>query len=307
MQGTVAKSMGLWYRVELPNGASFDCRLKGKFKLQDKKITNPVAVGDRVELMDEGGESETKVITQILPRTNYIIRSSPKKKGHSHLIASNIDLAMLIVTASYPKTSWGFVDRFLVTAEAFRIPAFILCNKMDLLTEEESHLLKAKMDEYKALGYRVDYISALNAQDVRRVLQALKRQTTLVAGHSGVGKSTLINQILPEVCQKTSEVSDFSEKGMHTTTFAERFSIDADTFIIDTPGIKELGLAEIEAEELAHYFPELREGLGKCKFNDCTHTHEPGCSIIQAYKDEAISQSRYESYLSMLSGHDNRR
>ncbi|WP_456460854.1 ribosome small subunit-dependent GTPase A [Reichenbachiella sp.] len=307
MQGTVTKSMGLWYLVEGSDGANYQCRLKGKFKLENKKISNPVAVGDKVELIEDEGNAEAWIISKILPRENYIIRTSPKKKGHGHIIASNIDLAVIVATVSTPKTSLGFIDRFLVTAEAFRIPAMILCNKIDLLSEEELTGLKEKMKEYEVLGYKTAFISALNPDDIKAFKATLSNQTTLISGHSGVGKSTIVNQLIPEADQKTSEISEFSEKGIHTTTFAERFKVAANSYIIDTPGIKELGLAEIEKDELSHYFPELRELLGQCKFNNCTHTHEPGCAIAAAYERGEISQSRYDSYLSMLLGDDNRR
>lgn len=307
MQGTVTKSMGLWYLVEGSDDANYPCRLKGKFKLENKKISNPVAVGDKVELIEDEGNAEAWIISKILPRENYIIRTSPKKKGHGHIIASNIDLAVIVATVSTPKTSLGFIDRFLVTAEAFRIPAMILCNKIDLLSEEELKGLKEKMKEYEVLGYKTGFISALNPDDIEAFKASLSNQTTLISGHSGVGKSTIVNQLIPEADQKTSEISEFSEKGIHTTTFAERFKVAANSYIIDTPGIKELGLAEIEKDELSHYFPELRELLGQCKFNNCTHTHEPGCAIASAYEKGEISQSRYDSYLSMLLGDDNRR
>lgn len=307
MQGTVTKSMGLWYLVEGANGSHYQCRLKGKFKLENKKISNPVAVGDKVEMIEDEGNTEARIISKILPRENYIIRTSPKKKGHGHIIASNIDLAVIVATVANPRTSLGFIDRFLVTAEAFRIPAMILCNKIDLLSEEELVGLKEKMKEYEALGYQTGFISALNPKDISNFKKSILKQTTLISGHSGVGKSTIVNQLIPEAEQKTSEISEFSEKGIHTTTFAERFKVADHSYIIDTPGIKELGLAEIEKEELSHYFPELRELLGQCKFNNCTHTHEPGCAIAAAYEQGEISQSRYDSYLSMLLGDDNRR
>lgn len=299
--------MGLWYLVEGSDGKTYSCRLKGKFKLQNKKISNPVAVGDQVEFIDDPGNPEAQIISDILPRRNYIIRNSPKKKGHGHIIASNLDLAIVVVTVANPKTSLGFIDRFLVTAEAFRIPAMILCNKIDLLEPDELNALKIKMQEYEKLGYKVGYISALNTTDIESFKSELDNQTSLISGHSGVGKSTIINQLIPEADQKTSEISDFSEKGTHTTTFAERFKLADNTYIIDTPGIKELGLAEIESEELSHYFPELRALLGQCKFNNCTHTHEPGCAIAAAYEAGNISQSRYDGYISMLIGDDNRR
>lgn len=307
MQGIVTKSMGLWYHVQTDDGKTYNCRLKGKFKLKGMKVSNPVAVGDQVKLMDDVSDENTKVIADILPRENYIIRVSPKKKGHSHIIASNIDQAIVIATVAEPRTSLGFIDRFLVSAEAYRIPAVILCNKIDLLEPEQLEGLKEKMKEYEALGYTVGYISALNNENLKELDTLLEGKTSLLSGHSGVGKSTLINQLVPDAEQKTSEISDFVGKGTHTTTFAERFQVKTDTYIIDTPGIKELGLAEIEAEELSHYFPEFRAYLGQCKFNNCTHTHEPGCIIHEAYENGEISPTRYDSYLSMLLGDDNRR
>ena len=307
MQATVVKSMGLWCQVETSEGQSFQCRLKGKFKLEDKKLSNPLAVGDEVMLIEDEGNPGAQIISEILPRENYMIRTSPKKKGHSHIIAANLDQAILIATLATPKTSLGFIDRFLVTAEAFRIPAVILCNKKDLLDSEEIDGLKAKLREYEALNYQTMIISSFDAEDINKVKGLLKNKTSLLSGHSGVGKSSIINQLIPTANQKTSEISSFADKGVHTTTFAERFKVDSNSFIIDTPGIKELGLAEIEKDELSHYFPELRELLGQCRFNNCSHTHEPGCAIADAYEAGKISQSRYDSYLSMLMGDDNRR
>lgn len=307
LKGTVVKSMGLWYVVADSHGKEYNCRLKGKFKLQDKKITNPIAVGDEVAIAEDGGNEDAWIIEDILPRTNYIVRKSPKKKGFSHIIASNIDQAVLIATLATPKTSFGFIDRFLVTAEAFRIPASILFNKMDLLSNEEKDELDAKLSEYESIGYGVFASSVTANKGLDTFISSLSGKTTLLSGHSGVGKSTLINHLIPHANQKISEISGFSNKGIHTTTFAERFSIDNHTHIIDTPGIKELGLAEIEKDELTHYFPELRDLFGSCRFHNCSHTHEPGCAIEEAYKDGRISGSRYESYLSMLMGDDNRR
>ncbi|MGL1885728.1 MAG: ribosome small subunit-dependent GTPase A, partial [Reichenbachiella sp.] len=274
---------------------------------QNKKISNPVSVGDKVTMIEDKGNDEAMIISEIHPRENYIIRVSPKKKGHSHIIASNLDQAIVVATVGTPRTSLGFIDRFLVTAEAFRIPAVILCNKIDLLSAEELEGLKAKMKEYEQLGYKAWYTSALDHDDVENLKNELKGKTSLLTGHSGVGKSTIINELVPEAEQQTKEISDFAQKGVHTTTFAERFTVEPNTFIIDTPGIKELGLAEITPNELSHYFPELRALLGHCKFNDCMHTHEPGCAIASAYDEGKISDTRYESYLSMLEGNDNRR
>ena len=307
MKGTVVKSMGLWYRVESSDGSLYDCRLKGKFKLIDKKITNPVAVGDYVELINDEGSPGKKIIVDISPRSNYMIRVSPKKKGHSHIIAANIDLAIIIATQASPRTSLGFIDRFLVTAEAFRIPAAIVINKSDLLTPKEIEGLSEKLKEYENLNYKTLIVSSFNENDMLKIKELLHKKTSLLSGHSGVGKSTIINKIIPYADQKTAEISSFADKGVHTTTFAERFRLDDQSFIIDTPGIKELGLAEIEQNEMSHYFPELRQFLGKCRFNDCSHTHEPGCAMAEAYEEGKISYSRYDSYLSMLMSEDNRR
>ena len=307
MQGIVTKSMGLWYEVENQQGKSFTSRLKGKFKLENKKITNPVAVGDQVIISEDPGDKNSWIISEILPRRNYMLRTSPKKKGHSHMIASNIDQAILMATVARPRTSLGFIDRFLVTAEAFRIPGVIICNKMDLLSKEEQIGLREKMTEYSELGYLVEYISAIDQSDIPKINALLEKKTSLLSGHSGVGKSTLVNKLAPQAQQKTAEISDFVNKGVHSTTFAQRFRVFDDTYIIDTPGIKELGISEIESHELSHYFPELRKYLGQCKFNNCTHTHEPGCAIAGAFEAGEISGTRYDSYLSMLIGEDNRR
>ncbi|MFY0654974.1 MAG: ribosome small subunit-dependent GTPase A [Cyclobacteriaceae bacterium] len=307
MTGTVIKSMGLWYEVTDESRKKYNCRLKGKFKLQGKKISNPIAVGDRVTIAKDEADDEAWLIEDILPRDNYIIRKSPKKKGHSHIIASNVDQAVLIATLSTPKTSFGFIDRFLVTAEAFRIPAIIVFNKKDLLEKEELEELDLVKMEYKMIGYDSLVMSIVENDGVEEFKALLSGKTTLLSGHSGVGKSTIINTLISDADQKISEISEFSNKGIHTTTFAEMFYVDNTSRLIDTPGIKELGLAEIEKDELTHYFPELRDLFGKCKFHNCTHTHEPGCAIEEAYKEGNITPSRYDSYLSMLADDDNRR
>ncbi len=307
MQGIVTKSMGLWCQVMDTNNELHDCRLRGKFKLEGKKISNPIAVGDKVRMITDEGNSEAKIIVEIYPRENYIIRKSPKKKGHSHIIAANIDQAILIATLATPRTSFGFIDRFLVTAEAFRIPSIIIFNKTDILSDAALSELETIQQEYKNIGYDGFSMSAFDGNDLNKIRNLLDGKTSLLSGHSGVGKSTIVNGLLPEAAQKVSEISSFANKGVHTTTFAERFSINEHTHIIDTPGIKELGLAEIESDELSHYFPELRELLGKCKFHNCSHTHEPGCAIEEAYKEGLITPTRYDSYISMLAGDDNRR
>ena len=305
MIGKVLKSTGSWYQVMDEEGLRFDCRLRGKFKIKGMKVTNPLAVGDNVVF-----ELENKsqgIITEIEPRENYIIRRSPKKTEHGHLLAANIDQAIMIATLILPRTSTGFIDRFLVTAESFRIPAKILFNKMDLLDQTLRDYQQQLVYIYEKIGYQCLQISALEKIDVLKFQQWLQGKASLISGHSGVGKSTLINQIAPQVQQKIAEVSSFANKGVHTTTFAEMFEIGQNSFIIDTPGIKEFGLLEIEDEELSHFFPEMRELFGKCKYYNCTHTHEPGCAIEKAFERGDIAASRYQSYLSILEGEDNRR
>jgi ribosome biogenesis GTPase len=304
MKGLVTKSTGSWYRVKTDEGF-VDARLRGKFKLDDKKITNPIAVGDTVILEQQADEW---MISQIDNRTNYIIRRSPKKKHHDHLIAANVDQAIMIATFKEPRTSLGFIDRFLVTLEAFRIPGVIIFNKTDILTEEELEALDFLQFIYeKKVGYQFLKTSFLHNALSPEIASILKGKTTMLSGHSGAGKSTLVNLLLPEADQKTAEISGFANKGVHTTTFAEMFFLDETTAIIDTPGIKELGLSEIEPEELAHYFPEMRAFLGECRFHNCLHNGEPGCAIQDALENGVIVEERYNSYLSMLQPDDNRR
>lgn len=307
MEGKVIKSTGSWYNVLTEDGQVYPCRLRGKFKIKGLKVTNPVAVGDEVEMDLEEGEDGTAVITDIKPRENYIIRKSTHKKHHGHILATNIDQAVLVATLVLPRTSLGFMDRFLVSADSFRIPALILFNKKDLLEEEQQQQQQALIEMYESIGYPCMQISAFDAQDVARVKEALLHKTSLFSGHSGVGKSTLLNQIDPSLEQKTAQVSTFANKGVHTTTYAEMFSLNKDTFVIDTPGIKELGLMDINDGEISHFFPEMRELLGECKFHDCTHTHEPGCAVVEAVKAGKIATSRYYSYLSMLENEDTHR
>ena len=304
MKALVTKTTGLWYEVK-SDTAFHIARLRGKFKLEDKKITNPLAVGDWVTIEPNGDAKNEWVITEIHERDNYIVRQSPRKKGHDHLIASNVDQALIFFTFKSPRTSIGFIDRVLVTLEAYRIPAIILLNKTDLCSQEELENWQQLTAAYEKIGYQVDKTSLTeNATDLTKYLSG---KTTLLVGHSGTGKSSLINNEVPEVHQTTSEISSFADKGIHTTTFAEMFFIDESTRLIDTPGIKELGLAEVQPEELDHYFPEMRVHLGQCKFHDCQHTEEPNCIIKQAVEDGEIAFFRYESYLSMLLSEDNRR
>jgi ribosome biogenesis GTPase len=303
MTGLVIRSTGSWYDV-LSAGRIIKCRVRGKMRLEGIKETNPIAVGDHIEF---DTENEEGIIHTILPRKNYIVRQSVKKTGHSHVIASNIDQAMLIATLMQPRTSLGFIDRFLVAAESFRIPQVIVLNKKDLLTEKALHDQQELMMLYERIGVRCLEISALeeNQQEVKNLLEG---KITLLAGHSGVGKSTLLNRISPGIDQKTSEISDFSEKGTHTTTFAEMFPLNETSFIIDTPGIKEFGLLDMSKEELSDYFPEMRNTRLDCKFGArCIHINEPKCAVQDAVRSGTIALSRYESYYSIVMGEDNRR
>ena len=303
MDGVIIKSTGSWYSVRLQDGKEVKARLPGRFKLESKKISNPIAVGDKVELLPE---AENFIIEVITPRKNYIVRKSPKKKHFAHMIAANIDQAVLIASHKRPRTSLGFIDRFLVTLEAFRIPGYLLINKSDLYSKEEQAALRGIMELYESIGYQTMMTSFIEGVP-HQVGDWLQAKTTLLSGHSGAGKSTLINLLQPNAHQQIGEISDFANKGVHTTTFAEMFSLDADTHVIDTPGIKELGLAEITAEELSHYFPEMRNLMGQCKFNNCRHVDEPSCAVQEAVQTGDIALSRFESYLSMMQEDDNRR
>ena len=303
MDGVIIKSTGSWYLVRLQDGKEVKARLLGRFKLENKKISNPIAVGDKVELLPE---AENFIIEVITPRKNYIVRKSPKKKHFAHMIAANVDQAVLIASQKRPRTSLGFIDRFLVTLEAFRIPGYLLINKSDLYSKEEQVALRGIMELYESIGYQTMMTSFIEGLP-DRVGDWLQAKTTLLSGHSGSGKSTLINLLQPNAHQQIGEISDFADKGVHTTTFAEMFSLDADTHVIDTPGIKELGLAEITAEELSHYFPEMRNLMGQCKFNNCRHVDEPSCAVQEAVQSGHIALSRFESYLSMMQEDDNRR
>ena len=274
-------------------------------RLDDEKVTNPVTVGDWVEIVLEN--EEEGIIQEVLPRKNYIIRKSTRKKRHSHRLASNIDQAILIITLVHPRTSLGFIDRFLVACESFRIPATLAFNKADLLDESALEYYEELKFDYEQLGYKVLLMSAETEEGMEVLEAELKGKTSLLSGHSGVGKSTILNRLSPEIDQRTSEVSDAVGKGTHTTTFAEMFEIADETFVIDTPGIKELGLWDISDEELSHYFPEMRKYIGQCRFNNCTHIHEPGCAFREAMETGEIAPSRYENYLSMLADDDNRR
>lgn len=304
MKGTVMRSTGSFYDVLADNGLTYNCRVRGKIRLEGIKETNPVAVGDRV-LIDI--ENDIGSIMEILPRDNHILRQSVKKTGHSHVLAANIDQAMLIVTLAMPRTSLGFIDRFLVSAEAFRIPQVIVFNKRDLLSAEESDVVAQLTALYTSIGVTCFSIAA-KTEATDSIHAVLQGKTTLVAGHSGVGKSTLLNRIAPHIEQSVGDVSAFSEKGTHTTTFAEMFVLNDNTRVIDTPGVKEWGLVEMSEQEISDYFPEMRDVRLGCKFGArCIHVNEPRCAVLEAVRAGSIALSRYHNYLSMILGDDNRK
>lgn len=307
-KGLVLRSTGSWYEVrDVRDAHIWQCRLKGKFKNLGLKVTNPLAVGDYVRFEVENENENFGIIHEILPRENYVIRSSVHKTAHSHLLAANVDQAILIVTLIFPRTSLGFMDRFLVSIESFRIPGVIVFNKQDLLNDEIKEFQAQLMELYEGLGYKCITTDALHDEGVNNLRALLKGKVSLLSGHSGVGKSTLVNAISPGLTIKTQEVSTFANKGVHTTTFAEMFELEENTFIIDSPGIKELGLADMKPGEISHYFPEMRNLLNQCRFNNCQHINEPGCAVKDGVQEGRIAFSRYESYLSMVGGGDNRK
>ena len=301
------RSTGSWYEVRAESGKVYRARLKGKFKLNGPKTSNPITVGDKVLFSMEDEANQTVLIEEISPRQNYIIRKSVHKTSHGQLLAANVDQAIFIFTYKFPKTSLGFLDRFLVTAEAFRIPVTIVFNKMDLLNEEEKDQIFEWAGLYQELGYGVLFTSIPLNQGISEFKEMFEGKVSLMAGHSGVGKSSLLNIVAPTLHIKTKEISDFAQKGVHTTTYSTMWELGPDTYLIDSPGINEFGVMEIEKEELAHYFPEMRALLGQCKFNNCLHLHEPHCVVQQAVKDGEIASSRYLSYFSIFENDDNRR
>jgi ribosome biogenesis GTPase / thiamine phosphate phosphatase len=297
MKGVVIKSTGSWYTVMDEKGKIYQCRIKGKFRIKDIKSTNPLAVGDKVEFTPVDNESGT--ISAIEKRKNYIIRKSINLSRQAHILAANIDQAFLIVTLTLPRTSSGFIDRFLVTAEAYNIPATILFNKTDILDKTLLSAQKEMKEIYLKIGYPCFEISAFNNKDMELIKDLMKGKITLVSGHSGVGKSTLINAIEPGLNLKTGTISQAHAKGKHTTTFAEMLPLSNGGFIIDTPGIKELGLIDIKKEELSYFFPEMRIHIHECHFKNCHHINEPKCAVKEAVQKGEISESRYYNYLSM--------
>ncbi|WP_121808272.1 ribosome small subunit-dependent GTPase A [Mucilaginibacter kameinonensis] len=305
MQGLITKSTGSWYQVQTPDGQKIDCRIKGKFRIKGITTTNPIAVGDVVDFEMEP-DREDGVITNLHQRKNYIIRKAINLSKQAQIIAANLDQAILVVTLASPRTSLGFIDRFLVTAEAYDIPARLVFNKLDLFSDEGLEILADYKAIYEDIGYPCFEVSAIEGTNIDQVQDLLKDKVTLFSGHSGVGKSSLINALLPELELRTHMISDWSDKGMHTTTFAEMFELPQGGFIIDTPGIRELGVIDIEKPELGHFFPEMRKRMNECRFNNCRHINEPGCAVLEALEEGEISPTRYDSYLSIYNGNDTR-
>ncbi len=299
MKGKVFKSTGSWYQVITSEGIQYDCKLKGQYKTRGIKSTNPIAVGDNVEF-EVLKEENAGLIHTIFERKNYIIRKSTKLSKQTHILAANIDQAIVMATIAYPRTSSGFIDRFLVTAEAYHIPSIIIFNKTDIYNSKEQKKLQEFINIYESAGYKCIETSAVKNIHVEKTASILEDKVSLIAGHSGVGKTTLINAIDPTLNLKTADISNFHQKGKHTTTFAEMIKIGENGFIIDTPGIKEFGVIDFETWDLSHYFPEMLEHLHNCKFNNCTHVHEPGCAVLKALENGEIHPERYKNYLQIL-------
>lgn len=306
MKALVYKSTGSWYVVKNEEGEEFKARIKGKFKIEEITSTNPIAVGDLVEIDKDDGD-ESIVITRICDRKNYITRQSPHNRHLQHIVASNLDQAILLATLKSPKTSTGFIDRFLVTAEAYHVPAIIVFNKSDLHRNKEMELFEKLKKLYEEIGYPVYAMSITAGTGIEQVKDLLKGKVTLTGGHSGVGKSSFINSILPDNLLKTQEVSGWSGKGLHTTTFAEMYDLPFGGKIIDTPGMREFAMMDMEPELLSHYFPEMRDLLTHCRFNNCVHIEEPGCAVKKAVEESKISAERYINYLNILNSLDNKK
>ena len=305
MKGLVIKNTGSWYTVLTDDDQLLDCKVKGNFRIKGIRSTNPVAVGDRVTV------GEGNWITEIADRRNYIIRKSINLSKQSHILAANVDQAFLVITVCKPETSTTFIDRFLASAEAYRVPVILIFNKTDLLNDDERRYQQMMIQLYETIGYECHAISAQTGDGVDALHELLHGKITLLSGNSGVGKSTLINRLVPDANLRTADISDAHQTGMHTTTFSEMIplavdgsSVDTPSWLIDTPGIKGFGTFDMEREELTSYFKEIFEFSKQCRFSDCTHTHEPGCAVLKAVEDHYIAQSRYQSYLSMLDDKD---
>lgn len=309
MNGLVIKNTGYWYTVLTDEGSTVDCKVKGNFRLKGIRSTNPVAVGDRVTITEPTQNTiadkvhstgdMTAFITEIADRKNYIIRKSTNLSKQSHILAANVDQAVLVVTVNYPETSTTFIDRFLASAEAYSVPVILAFNKSDLLSPDEQRYQQMMMQLYETVGYKCIALSALNGDGIDALTALLRNKVTLFSGNSGVGKSTLLNAIIPGANLRTSEISDAHNTGMHTTTFSEMLRLD-DGWVIDTPGVKGFGTFDMEPEEICSYFKEIFHFSKDCRFNNCTHTHEPGCAVLDAVENHYIALSRYNSYISML-------
>jgi ribosome biogenesis GTPase len=300
MKARIYRSTGSWYFAKAEDGKVYQARIKGVFKIEDITSTNPIAVGDEVEMKIEAVAEESAMIDHIYDRRNYVARVSPHNRRHHHIIASNLDQSILFATLKDPKTSQGFIDRFLVSCESYHIPAIIVFNKSDLYRKKELEKFAWVKEIYETIGYKVVLASVQNNEGVDEVKALLHNKTTLLSGHSGVGKSTFINAIFPEFDLRTQEVSGWSGKGLHTTTFAEMFDLPTGGRIIDTPGVREFGLVDISKQELSHYFPEMKRLINDCQFNNCMHINEPGCAVKDAVNAGRVSVDRYASYLTIL-------
>jgi ribosome biogenesis GTPase len=305
MKAIVYKSTGSWYFVRTDD-QTFNARIKGIFKIDEITSTNPIAVGDEVEIEIENDAEQTAVITDIYDRKNYIARSTPHHSRQRHIVASNIDQLVIFATLKSPRTSQGFIDRFLVTAEAFHVPPIIVFNKSDLYGKKEMHQFEERKNMYTSIGYLILLTSMETGEGINDLKDVLKDKTTLIGGHSGVGKSTFINAIIPELMLRTHDVSDWSGKGVHTTTFAEMFDLPFGGRLIDTPGLREFGLTDITKQELSHYFPEMRAHFTDCQFNNCIHINEPGCAVKKAVEEGRIALERYISYCNILDSIENK-
>jgi ribosome biogenesis GTPase len=300
LKGVVYKSTGSWYTVKDETGRFWNARMKGIFKIDEITSTNPVSVGDKVEIEKENETENTALITKIDDRTNYISRQSPRAKYQQHIVAANIDLSLLLATLKEPRTSQGFIDRFLVASEMYHVPSIIVFNKADLHKRKEDEKFQRLKAMYEQTGYKVFLISVTSNMGINELKKEIENKITLISGHSGVGKSSLLNLIFPELKLKTQDISGWSGKGLHTTTFAEMFDLPSGGSIIDTPGMREFGLIDVTKQELSHYFPEMRERLVNCQFNNCQHINEPGCAIKEAVVNGEINEDRYISYVNIL-------
>ncbi len=306
MKGIVYKSTGSWYHIKTEEGKFIQSRIKGIFKIDEITSTNPIAVGDEVKIENGTGETGSAMITEIFPRKNYISRTSPHNRNQQHIVASNLSQCIMFATLREPRTSLGFIDRFLVVAEAYYIPAIIVFNKADIYKKREQENFVRFEEIYQRAGYKVLLTSMQTGQGFEELKTLLKEKTTLISGHSGVGKSTFIKKVFPELELATQQVSSWSGKGMHTTTFAEMFDLPFGGSIIDTPGLKEFGIATLTRQELSHYFPEMRPLVTGCRFNNCLHLNEPGCAVIEAVKEGRVSEERYLSYCNIIESIDDK-